>query len=310
MSPGDPVGDGGGEGEPFPLVSVIVPVFRNPAGLRRCLDALDAQDWPAHRREIVVVDNGPEGDGEPVARDRRGVRYLRESAPGSYAARNRGIAAASGSVVAFTDADCVPDPDWIRRGATALAAAPGCGLLVGRIRITFADPARPTAVELYESVASFRQSEYVRRWRFGATANVFTRRGVLETAGRFDARFLSLGDLEWGRRVAGAGFELVYDPGVVVRHPARRTLREFTRRAARMAGGFRTLVLRSGIPRRTLFAYAALGLVPLTALVARGPDAPLRGAASRLRVLGVACLIVAVRVFELVRLSLGGRPGR
>ena len=136
----------------FPFTTVVVPVWRDAAGLPACLDALARQTWPADRREVIVVDNG----GGVAVAERPGVRVLREEEPGSYAARNRGIREARGAVIAFTDADCVPAPDWLERGAAPLSD-PAVGMVAGRIRVTFLDPARPTLVEVYESVASFRQ---------------------------------------------------------------------------------------------------------------------------------------------------------
>ena len=125
------------------------------------------------------------------------------------------------------------------------------------IDLLAADRARPTAAELYESVAGFRQQEYVDRWRFGATANLFTRASVFDRVGPFDERLRSLGDREWGRRVFDQGFTQRYADAARVRHPARRSVRALLRRARRMTGGYfamravRHALARSPPPRRT-----------------------------------------------------------
>lgn len=289
-------------------VSVIVPVWRDGEGLRRCLDALGRQSWPADRLEVLVVDNGgEEGDAERVAAGRPGVRVIREAEEGSYAARNRGLAEARGEVIAFTDADCAPAADWVERGAARLAADPGLGLVAGRIRLTFADPRRPTSVELYESVCSFRQEHYLRRLRFGATANVFTTRAAVDRVGIFDARLKSLGDVDWGVRVSEAGLGQVYADEVVVDHPARRTLAEFRRRSARMTGGFRDLGRTGRWPLRRRLRYAATGLPPVgRVLFGRGIGGPVR----RARILWVGAVVVAVRVGTMAALWAGVRAGR
>lgn len=276
-----------------PFVSVVVPVWRDSSGLAACLEALARQTWPADRREVLVVDNGGGVELPALA----GVRVLRESEPGSYAARNRGILEARGAVIAFTDADCVPAADWLERGAAPLAD-PAVGMVAGRIRVTFLDPARPTMVEVYESVASFRQEEYLRRRRFGATANVLTTRAVLEAVGSFDPRLKSLGDIDWGVRVFDAGFRQVYAEDACVDHPARRTLSEFRVRSARMTGGFRDLGRTGRWPLGKRVRYAATGLPPIGGIL-RHPSVILVGA-----------MVVLVRVVTLLRLLLGGRSGR
>jgi GT2 family glycosyltransferase len=274
-------------------VSVVVPVWRDTEGLAACLEALSRQTWPADRREILVVDNG----GGGVVEAGPGVRVLREAEPGSYAARNRGILEARGSVIAFTDADCVPAPDWLEKGVAHLED-PAVGMVAGRIRVTFRDPARPTLVERYESVASFRQEEYLRKRRFGATANVLTTRSALEIVGSFDPRLKSLGDVDWGVRVFEAGLGQVYAGDAVVDHPARRTLAEFRSRSARMTGGFRDLGKTGRWPLGKRLRYAATGLPPIGGVI-RHPS-----------VLLVGAMVVLVRVVTLVRLVLGGRSGR
>src|SRR5688500_6141709 len=225
-----------------PFVSVIVPVFEHQTSLRRCLQALEAQSYPAARCEVVVVDNGGNPKIARIARQFRRTRLVREPAAGAYAARNRGAAAARGHVFAFTDADCIPDRRWLERAVAALERAPGCGLVAGRIDVFARDPRRPRPSELYETAASFRQKDYVERWRFGATANLVTRREVFERVGAFDGRLRSLGDREWGARVSRAGYDLVYADDAVVRHPARASLPALWRRSARTAGGFFDLV--------------------------------------------------------------------
>jgi glycosyltransferase involved in cell wall biosynthesis len=303
-------GAAAGDGEAKPLVTVIVPVL-GAEGLRGCLEALSRQEWPPERIEVLVVANGPPGPAEGAAAGLPGVRVLAEARPGSYAARNAGIAAARGSVVAFTDADCRPTPGWVAAGVARLRREPGTGLVAGRITLTFVDPARPTAVELYESAASFRQEHYVRRFRFGATANVFTTAEVLRRAGPFLAEMRSLGDMEWGRRVHAAGYAVVYADEVEILHPARRTLAEFGKRAARMTGGFRDAARRAGWPLRDLLACAGMGLPPAREVLGWGSRRRLRaGLLPRVKVVAVAGAIVAIRVVEMVRLALGGTPGR
>lgn len=224
---------------PPPSVTVIVPVFNDVTRLRLLLDALAAQTYPKGRLEILIVDNASTEDVQGVVRE-RGPPFvaLHEGRPGSYAARNRALRQAKGDVVAFTDGDCIPYPDWIERGLAALATHPEAGLVAGRIEV-FPRDRRLTWVERYEMAYAFPQDKFVAEQHFGATANVFTRRSVLDRVGPFNADLKSGGDRDWGQRVHAAGLAVVYAPDVVVRHPARRTFKEFGSKVRRVVGGIR-----------------------------------------------------------------------
>jgi len=122
-----------------PRVSVVVPVRDAADRIGRCLEALLAQSWPRDRLEIWVVDDA----SRDATRERvraLGVSLLEQPEPrGPYAARNRGLLAATGEVLAFTDSDCVPGKDWVLRGVAALEAA-GADLAAGHVRFRLASP--------------------------------------------------------------------------------------------------------------------------------------------------------------------------
>jgi GT2 family glycosyltransferase len=304
----DPVGEGA------PFVSVVIPVFDHAERLPACLAAIERQRYPPECYEVVLVDNGSREDLHAAAAGFPRVRIVEEAETGSYAARNRGLANARGNVLAFTDADCVPEPDWLAHGVRALLAAPGIGLVAGRIDLVFGDPRSPTAAELYESVASFRQRDYVERWGFGATANLFAFRHSFERAGPFDARLRSLGDREWGQRVCSTGLRPAYAHDAAVNHPARKTLAQLLRRTARMTGGFHALARTQGWTRRSFLREAATstGWMAVLLVIPAGRDMPagLRSLPRRGVVAVTLLLVIVVRVLELLRLVAGGGPRR
>ncbi len=124
------------------FASVIIPVLNDVDRLRLCLAALDSQTYPKERFEVIVVDNGSAVDPRdalPVNAPPTQVFVLREEQPGSYAARNRGIAMAHGEVLAFTDADCVPRPDWIEHGIATLQRLSAAAIVAGHIDLTVKD---------------------------------------------------------------------------------------------------------------------------------------------------------------------------
>ena len=297
---------------PEPFVSVVVPAFNDGARLALCLEALERQTYPRELYEVVVVDNGSDEPPAPLVARYRQARCCVEPRPGSYAARNRGLSQARGEVVAFTDADCVPAPDWLERGVAALLRrGPRCGLVAGRVEIFFRDPRRPSAVELYEGLTALAQRIYVEQGRFGATANLFTFRAVFERAGPFDGAVKSGGDVEWGQRVASLGYEVVYSDEARVAHPARRTFGHLYRRVARVAGGFHEL----GRAQRCQYISLGRGFVRDSLPPLRASLRVLRGArperlADRLKVVGVMFFVQYAQVWELLRLRAGSRPRR
>ncbi|MFN0088094.1 MAG: glycosyltransferase [Blastocatellia bacterium] len=109
-------------------VSVIIPTRNRSADLRRCLEALAAQDFPRERFEVIVCDDGSDEDIQAVAHAMAGaglpVRWERQAPLGPAAARNLGIQHAAGEIVAMTDSDTLPDPRWLTKLCEALDADP------------------------------------------------------------------------------------------------------------------------------------------------------------------------------------------
>ncbi len=229
-------------------MSVIVPVYNDAARLALCLEALRAQTLPRDEFEVIVVDNGSTDGIRDVLAAFPEVFGLYETQPGSYRARNLGLSRARGEVLAFTDADCLPAPDWLENGVRRLRGEPGCGFIGGAIDLFPADPSKPTAPELYEMLFAFQQERCVTWESYAATANMLTRRSTMDAAGDFDGSLKSGGDGEWGRRASARGFRGVYAPDAVVRHPVRRTYAELAQKARRLAGGRYTQLAQGWSP--------------------------------------------------------------
>ena len=152
-----------------PRVSVVVPHYHDLARLGLCLDALVRQNYAADRVEIIVADNGSPA-GEAAVREAIAGRARLVLAPekGAGPARNAGAAAAEGEVLAFTDADCVPEPGWLAAGVAALA---GADLVGGRVTVFTQDPDRLSPAEAFECAFAFDNARYVQRLGFTVTAN-------------------------------------------------------------------------------------------------------------------------------------------
>lgn len=208
-----------------PRISVVIPHLNQPEQLARCLESLEQQTVPRDRFEIIVVDNGSRCDLEALAAAHPGIRLLREPQPGPGLARNSGIAAASGDVLAFIDADCRAHPRWLEAALAGLEV-PACrGTVGGDVRIDAVDPRRLTPLESYESVFAFRQKLYIERHGYSGTGNLAFRRPVFDAVGPFGGIEIAE-DMDWGRRAGRAGHATIYQPGMIVYHPARKSFAE------------------------------------------------------------------------------------
>ncbi|MBA2287017.1 MAG: glycosyltransferase [Ktedonobacteraceae bacterium] len=200
-------------------VSVVVPTFKRPDLLNRCLEALTAQRFDPTAYEILIVDDAACDDTQCLVErwsgcvQERGhtLRYIPVlGAHGPAAARNTGWQAAQGECIAFTDDDCIPTPDWLTAGVAALVE--GVAGLSGRIVV----PLDHTPTDYERNAAHLEQAEFV-------TANCFYRRAALAEVGGFDERFTAA----W-REDSDLFFTLLerkakckHAPEAVVYHPVR-----------------------------------------------------------------------------------------
>ena len=206
-----------------PKVSVIVPHYRDLAALDLSLRLLEAQSFPRNDFEIVVADNGTPERAELEALVVGRARLVVVAERGAGLARNGGVAAARGQILAFTDSDCQPEPGWLAAGVEALSRYDFVG---GRVKVLVADPTHLTATESFERVFAFDFKTYIARKGFTGAGNLFCPRSVFERVGGFRAGVSE--DVDWSHRARALGFSLGYEPRAVVGHPARRTWKELT----------------------------------------------------------------------------------
>jgi glycosyltransferase involved in cell wall biosynthesis len=201
------------------LVSVIVPVRNGSRHLAALMHALGRQTLPRGAFEVVIVDDGSDEPPVGLATDDDHVRVLTGAAVNSYAARNRGAAASRGEILAFCDADCVPEPDWLEHGVAAVE--PGC-LVAGRVR--FVVPEERTVWTLID-MDTTKNQELLVSMGLAETANLFVRRADFDRVGGFEAVARSNGDYDFVRRSLRAGASLRFGTNVVVWHPTRNSAR-------------------------------------------------------------------------------------
>lgn len=186
-----------------PLVSVVA-VSGRPALLRDLLDALPMQTWK--RREVVVVGTDQDGAVAAVAAE-AGARYVDAPGAGLGAARQAGVEAARGEVIAFTDDDCLPDARWLEALVDALASDQQLRGVQGRTEAE-PGPVGSHAVQVTGPNSLFQ------------TCNMAYRCRAIERAGGFDTRFLGwFEDTALAARVLRSG-PIGFESRAVVRHRA------------------------------------------------------------------------------------------
>jgi GT2 family glycosyltransferase len=210
---------------PGPELSVVIPVRDGALTLPALLDALEVQTLARDRFEVVVVDNGSRDGSGALARE-RGARVVDEPRPNRARARNRGVDAATGPEIAFTDADCVPAPGWLAALSDCLARHE---LAAGAVELVTGAP--PSRWEQLERLWRFRQEAAVAQG-WAATANLGVRRDAFLAVAGFDASYRHIGeDVDFCLRAQAAGYALAWCPQAVVRHRAEATAPAVLRRA-------------------------------------------------------------------------------
>jgi glycosyltransferase involved in cell wall biosynthesis len=257
--------------------------------------------------EVIVVDNGSTDTTSEVVAAFPDIVLLTEPRPGSYRARNTGLAAATGAFVAFTDADCIPTPGWLEAGLKAIGTNPKIGIAAGHVELVamHADAASGAAF-LFEKFFAFRQEASAAIGR-SVTANWMSPRQVIDQFGGFDAALMSGGDWQLSGQISDAGYVVAYVPDMRVRHPTRSSLRELAAKRRRVAGG---AWMRSGGLRRNLLGLLARNFLETCRKSARAMSEMGWSPRDRLKILAVLWMLMTVGFLETVRLGLGGHPPR
>ena len=254
------------------LASVIVPAHDAAATLPQTLAGLAAQELDGEF-EVVVVDDGS-NDATPEIAEQAGVVVIRHERPvGPGASRNRGVAAATGRALAFTDADCTPAPGWLCAGVGALDAA---GVVQGRVEPSPEVPVGPFDRTLWVT----------RAWGLFESANLFVRRDVFERLGGFDDGLLQVAgahfgeDVIFGWRARRAGVPTGFCDDALVHHAVfPRGAGEFIREHRRNA--LFALLVREVPELREHFFYRRWFLSPRSAAFALAAAGAFAAAAVR-----------------------------
>jgi len=212
-----------------PTVSVVVASYNGGRTLRACLESLRHLNYPDY--EVILVDDGSTDDTPAIAKEFPDVRTIRHENRGLSVARNTGIAAANGEIVAFTDSDCRADEDWLRYLVGDLLNSefvgigghnflpPDDSLVATAVMVS---PGGPAHVMLTD-----REAEHI------PGCNMAFYKWVLEEIGGFDPTFRKAGDdvdICW--RLQQRGHKIGFSPAGFVWHYRRSTVKAYLKQQA------------------------------------------------------------------------------
>lgn len=224
------------------FISVIIPEYKDEAGLQKTLDSLNAQkDAPDFE---VIVEHDTQGEG-------------------SYQTRNKALQKVHGEYIAFIDAGTTASSGWLKQGFQSLQKYDYVGGPVERVNAEASNLFSATV--LFGRHREFAVQEFFQDLHFFPTTNLFMKRTIFEKLGGFEGRLRSSGDYEFGERVFSSGnFTQHYDPDLTVTHPFRSYL-ELVQKQRRIAQG--NMDLKKYFPSRFGSWRKSLLLAPVKACI-------------------------------------------
>lgn len=221
----------------MPASAIIVPSFNRPAQLTECLKSLMKQD--DDDMEVIVVDDGSPTPLAPICEAFGArVRCIRQENCGPAIARNTGVAATQAEFIAFTDDDCRPRPDWLRRLRQAHggddSVQVGGRVENGLPQDRYASASQALCSYIYEYFGEKQGAV-----QYFTSNNIAVSRAGFNRLGGFDRTFnrAAAEDRDFGIRWREQGGRLVYVPDAVIDHYHAMTLRKYWRQHTNYGAG-------------------------------------------------------------------------
>ncbi len=199
----------------IPYVSIVIPAFNAASTIADTLEACGNQDYPKEKLEIIVVDDGSLDDIKGAAGN-FGAKYIRQEKAGPASARNNGWKNSKGIAICFTDADCVPEKDWVSK-LTAYCSVGNIGAVAGSYGISNSPYLLDKFIHYEIRDRHSRMPEYIHS--FG-TYNVMIKRSVLEAVGGFDPGYCHASgeDTDLSYKIIKAGYKIYFAKDALVSH--------------------------------------------------------------------------------------------
>ena len=218
----------------LPPVTVIIPIYNGETDIPYLLECLYNQSYERNLVEYLLVDNNSrdrtanilETAVKEAAENNINLHHLTEKeVQSSYAARNLGIRRASHDILAFTDADCRPQPNWLSKIVQPFIN-PEVGIVVGEINALHGN----SLLEQYAERNQLMSQHFLLKHPFGAygqTANIAIRKQALVDSGLFRPHLTTGGDADICWRIQQQGWQLEYAADAIISHRHRATLNNF-----------------------------------------------------------------------------------
>jgi cellulose synthase/poly-beta-1,6-N-acetylglucosamine synthase-like glycosyltransferase len=205
----------------LPKVSVIVPIYNEEATLNECIRSLIGLEYPKEQLELIFVNNASTDRTEEILNCYKDeIRILDEVRRGAAAARNKGIHHANGVIIAFTDADCIVDRNWLKNIVRPLQEG-GVGIVGGRnLSVRPCNKVEEFGEKIHDHESAITRFNCL---PYAITMNWASRVSVLKEVGLFDERFMRNHDVDLSRRIFKKGYDIVYEDEAIVYHHNERT---------------------------------------------------------------------------------------
>jgi glycosyltransferase involved in cell wall biosynthesis len=195
--------------ENLSYVSIIVPTFNEEESIGECIESLLRLNYPKNKYEVIIVDNNSKDKTVDIAKRYPVKLFYEKGKQTPYAARNRGIEHSNGEIVAFTDADCIVDKEWVREGIRFFKGNK-IGMMQGS---TISYQKEKIKSKIFKYGSDLREED----WHYG-TCNMFYRKDILKEVGGFDDGFFSGGDTDLAWRIKEKGYQSLFSPSAIVYH--------------------------------------------------------------------------------------------
>lgn len=243
----------------LPLVSVVIPVLNGGDDIEGCVRALRAQNYPADRFEILIVDNGSE-DGTREAVEALGLHCFVRLERGRSRALNTGLAAARGEIICTIDISCRPVPEWIGEIVKTFEN-PEVGCVAGEIRLLRTVDNMATRFQErtnYMSAMSAIHRTRAPYFPYADGANASFRKVFFDEVGPFEESFIKAADVEICYRLLFmTDYKIAFNPHALVWEPGEKDLRTLLNQRYRIGIGWvlmmkRFPLLYRELPTRTM----------------------------------------------------------
>lgn len=196
-----------------PTVTVIIPVFNAEHWVEDVLKSLCSQTYLQEKTEIIFVDNGSTDNSKHIIRKYPVKLLISDDGRNPYLARNKALKIAKGEIIAFTDANKIPERNWIEMGVDAFIGQKA-DLAAGDIQFKLDEHSGPA--EIYDSITFNDNRLLTEREGAAVTGNLFVKRELFDVLDKFPENRRSGMDVWWTRRAVEHGFLLIFSEQAVV----------------------------------------------------------------------------------------------